>query len=107
VARDSPERTQRAQRDSAEPLLCSFTTEIGIKKLQVPPLRATRFGRDDNRKRCGSGLGVALFQEEDVEVGGDGFGVELAHHERNLAAVIGGMIRQMLHEVREAELASA
>ena len=44
------------------------------------------------------------FGYEDVEVGGNGFFAELADHERDLSAVIGGMIGDVVHQVDELDM---
>src|SRR5579862_7620648 len=47
-----------------------------------------------------SGAGPPLGHE-DEEVSGDGLGVKLAHHKRDLAAMVGGVVGKMVHLVRE------
>jgi hypothetical protein len=42
-----------------------------------------------------------------MEVRGYGFSAKLAHHRCNLTPMISGMIREMLHEVRQADLCRA
>ena len=54
--------------------------------MSVENSRFLHFGRDDNCLIFRLVSAVA-FGEEDVEVGGYGLGVELAHHEGDLAAV--------------------
>lgn len=61
----------------------------------------------DQGQAGGSGVSVAALTDEEVEVGGHGLRLELPHHEGNLAAMVGGVVSQMLHEVGKAELASA
>ena len=41
--------------------------------------------------------------EKDMEIGRPWLGSKLAHHQRYLAAMIGGMIRYMLHQFSQAE----
>ena len=42
---------------------------------------------------------AAPFHQKHMEVGGQGFRAQLPQHQRDLAAVVGGMVRQMLHQV--------
>jgi len=38
---------------------------------------------------------------------GERLGIKLAHHEGDLTSMVNGMVRQMLHQVRQAELRGA
>jgi hypothetical protein len=49
----------------------------------------------------------AAHQQKPGEVGGDWFSTKLPHHQRNLTAMISGMVRHVLHQVREAEVCCA
>ena len=42
-----------------------------------------------------------------MEVRGQRLGVKLPHHQCNLTSMVSGMVCQMLHQVRQAELYSA
>ena len=44
---------------------------------------------------------VALFAVEKNQIGGDGFGAELAEHGRDLAAMIGAVIDEVLQHLPE------
>ena len=47
---------------------------------------------------------MTRFQQKIVEIGGLRLGVELAHHQGDLAAMVGGMVGEMLHELAEFDL---
>jgi hypothetical protein len=50
---------------------------------------------------------AAALHQKHGEVRGERFGGNLPHHERDLTPMVGGMVRQMLHEVRQADLCRA
>ena len=54
----------------------------------------------------GSHRTAALYQKHG-EVCRERLGRKLAHHERNLPPVICGMVRQVLHQMRQADLCFA
>ncbi len=39
-----------------------------------------------------------------MEIRGQRLSVELPHHQRDLTSMVGGMVRQMLHQVRQSDL---
>ena len=47
------------------------------------------------------------FHQKHGEVRGARLGGKLPHHVRDLASMVGGMVRQMLHEVRKTDLRRA
>jgi hypothetical protein len=47
------------------------------------------------------------FYQKHMEVRGRGLGVKLPHHYCYLTSMVGGMVRQMLHQMRQLDLRSA
>lgn len=52
-------------------------------------------------------LRPGTFREKHVKVSGWRLGAKLPHHQRDLAAMVSGMVRQMLHQVRQSKLCRA
>src|ERR1700757_1700301 len=50
---------------------------------------------------------AAAFHQKQGEVRGERLGGKLPHHQRDLTPVVSGMVRQMLHEVRQTDLCCA
>jgi hypothetical protein len=51
--------------------------------------------------------GLAAFHQKHMEVRGQRLGVKLSHHQCDLTSMVSGMVRQMLHEVRQSDLCRA
>jgi hypothetical protein len=52
--------------------------------------------------------GIArTFHQEHMEVRGHRLGTKLPHHQSDLASVVRGMVRHMLHQVRQSDLRGA
>ena len=49
----------------------------------------------------------AAFQQKHMEVRGQRLGAKLPHHQCDLTPMVGGMVRQMLHQVRQTDLGCA
>ena len=49
----------------------------------------------------------AAFHQKHMEIRGQRLSVELPHHQCDLTSMVGGMVRQMLHQVRETDLRGA
>jgi hypothetical protein len=50
---------------------------------------------------------AAAFHQKDMEVRGQKLGVKLPHHQCDLTSMVSGMVRQMLHQVRQTDLCCA
>ena len=50
---------------------------------------------------------AAAFHQKHVEVRGQRLGVKLPHHGCDLTSMVSGMVRHMLHEVRQPDLCGA
>jgi hypothetical protein len=46
----------------------------------------------------------AAFHQKHMEIRGQRLSVELPHHQCDLTSMVGGMVRQMLHQVRQSDL---
>jgi hypothetical protein len=49
----------------------------------------------------------AAFHQKHMEIRGQRLNVELPHHQCDLTSMVGGMVRQMLHQVRQSDLCFA
>jgi hypothetical protein len=50
---------------------------------------------------------ATAFHQKHMEVGGHRFGVKLPHHQCDLTPMVSGMVRQMLHQVRQTDVRRA
>ena len=50
---------------------------------------------------------LAAFHQKHMEVRGQRLSVKLPHHRCDLTSMVSGMVRQMLHEVRQSDLCCA
>jgi len=50
---------------------------------------------------------AASFRKEYMKVRRDRLGVKLAHHQRDLTPMVGGVVRRMLHRLRQRNLRRA
>jgi len=47
------------------------------------------------------------FHQKHMEIRGHRLGTKLPHHQSDLASMVGGMVRHMLHQVRQADVCGA
>jgi hypothetical protein len=50
---------------------------------------------------------AAAFHQKHMEIRGQRLNVELPHHQCDLTWMVGGMVRQVLHQVRQSDLNEA
>jgi hypothetical protein len=74
-------------------------------------LRSERDGRTGCPARVPARLlsrtTAPTFRQKDMEIGRRRLAGKLAHHQRNLTSMVSGMVCQMLHQVRQADVCCA